>query len=402
MNRRHFLKLVLALIGSSRFPGQWNTGLAQANAQFIIPPTIQHVTETTATLYFRLKDLTSTGELLVKQADTIVQTIPLVTDALRQQILIEDLEPSTAYTYEVQVDGSPPPTYDDDAWQPLSFNTAPFEYPLRFCALGDSGFGHPTTRTLGTAIAQHELDFFLHLGDVVYWMHEYNNDHFYNYYVKYFKPFGDILRQMPHYPTMGNHDYDGPTFLDELPTYNWVFPPFGEDEYEGLRYWYSFQFNDIHFISLNSQLIYGRADLRNMQIEWLDEQLARDDSLYKVVFFHIAPFHSSDVHPGDGLPIAEQWLPKFEASNVKLVLTGHAHLYERLERNGITYIVAGAGSAINYTIGTRLPSSKTVYNGASYPIIELYEDKIGITAYDVDGNVIDEVEIEIALPIEEN
>lgn len=396
MNRRKFLQILFTIGGGLPFWPKVRPGYTQSSAQFIIPPTVHHVTETSAMVYFRLKDLTTTGQLLIKQANQVVQTIPLATDILRQQIMIDDLEPETAYTYEIQVDGGVPPTYDDDPWGPLGFRTAPFEFPLRFCALGDSGFGDSTTATLAEHIAQHDLDFFLHLGDVVYWMHQFNNDHFYNYYLKYFKPFSEIVRHMPHYPTMGNHDYDGPTFLDGLPTYNWVFPPFDDDQTaEGLRYWHSWKFNDIHFINLNSQLIYGRADLRNAQIEWLDEQLARDDSIYKVVFFHIAPFHSSDLHPGDGRPIMEQWLPKFEANNVKLVLTGHAHLYERLELNGITYIVAGAGSATNYSIGQQLAYSQKVYNGASYPIIELYEDKIHITAYDVEDNLIDDVGISI-------
>jgi hypothetical protein len=55
--------------------------------------------------------------------------------------------------------------------------------------------------------------------------------------------------------------------------------------------------------------------------------------------------------------VAENWVPKFEQSNVALVVRGHAHLYERLFKNGVHYLVAGAGSQTIYGQGEILEHS---------------------------------------------
>jgi hypothetical protein len=400
LNRRSFLKWATVLSGGLAGLRNARWAAAGTGQRFFIPPTIHHVTENNATLYFRLGEPTSTGIVRLTVAGETVQEIPFIAaaDTLRQQILFEGLAPATTYQYQVLVDDIAPPVLDfTEPWSGLQFTTPPFEWPLRVATVGDSGFGDDTTLALAKRMSLHEPDLFFHLGDVVYWMHEYNNDHFVNWYMKYFLPFYPMLKNSPHYATFGNHEQDGPAQLDGWPSYYWMFPPFNEDQHEGARTWYGFDINGIQFLSLNSQLFYSYPELKAEQDAWLDEKLARTDVLYTIPFFHVQVFTSSSPHQWDGIYIAEQWTPKFEAaaSKVPLVLSGHAHVYERSQQNGVNYIIAGGGSATIYGQGENIPQSVALWRLASYPIIDFYEDRIHLTAYSAEDEILDELEIEV-------
>lgn len=399
LSRRNFLRLA-ALGAGSGFANQYGLhGLlsAQTTPHFYIPPTIQHVTENSAILYFRVGRPTTQGLVRVSQDGQMVQEIAFEAtgSTLRQQFIIEGLEPATTYQYEVLVDGQTPGILDlpDASWEGLEFRTPPFEWPLRVAAVGDSGFGDKATYALAEKMGQHTPDLFFHLGDVAYWLHEHNNQHFLNWYLKYFLPFAPMLKRTAHYPTFGNHELDSPAILDEWPSYYWIFPPITEDNHLGARAWYSFDINGIQFLSLNSQLFYSYGDLIAKQEAWLDEKLARTDVRYTIPFFHVSPFTSSAPHQWDGTLVAQNWIPKFEAANIPLVISAHAHVYERVKHNGKTYIVAGSGSATIYGEGERLPQTVTMWRLPAYPIFDFYEDKIQITTRDADDNILDEAEI---------
>ncbi|HLA42330.1 MAG TPA: metallophosphoesterase, partial [Aggregatilineales bacterium] len=333
----------------------------------------------------------------VSKAGEIVREISFVTgDVLRQQIIIDGLEAATTYQYQVLVDGVQPFVLDDaEPWSPLEFTTLPFEMPFRVAAIGDSGFGDDTTVRLVEGIAAQNPDFLLHSGDVVYWMHEYDRNPWVNWYEKYFKPFKPLLTRMPHYPTIGNHEYDEAALIDGIPSYFWMFPPFNQDQAEGQRHWYSFDVNGIQFISLNTQLFYSYPQLKAEQETWLDQKLAREDVLYTVVFCHVALYSSASPHQWDGIYAAEAWTAKFEQNHVALVLSGHAHVYERLELNGVNYIVSGGGSATIYGQGERLAHSKNFWSLSHYPIFDFYEDHIHLTVYSVHGEILDDLDLAV-------
>lgn len=387
MHRRDFLKSVAVLSGGLLLRRQ-----AAAN-RFLIPPTVQHVTETTATIYWRLEYPTEAGLLRVNWAGVPVAELPFSGD--RAMLTVEGLGPGTRYTYEVLADGRRPTIYGPDfGWGPLGFQTQPFTWPLRIAAVGDSGFGEDVTVQLGALMAAQQPDLFLHLGDIVYRSHEYNNDIFFNWNLKYFRPFAPLLAQMPHYATPGNHDQEPSARLDGEYAYYTIYPPLDDDETR--RDWFSVDVNGIQFISLNSQLFYISREERDRQNAWLDAQLARPDVQYRVVLTHIPPYNSGDVHQWDGQPLVEQWVPRFQEAGVKLVLSGHAHLYERLHREGIHYIVAGNGSHSLYGRGERLRGSEVFHSRTGFALLDLYEDRVDVTALSVEGDVMDQAELPLA------
>lgn len=396
MDRRTFLKTMAVVAGSTAAYPALRLAHAQAQ-QFAIPPTVHHLTENSATIYFWLAQPTQKGILQITANGETVQEIPFTAplEDLRVQLVVDGLAAATQYEYAVLLDGAVPSvTGLETMWTGLSFRTPPYEWPLRVAAIGDSGFGDTTTRELAAHLAQQNPDLFLHLGDVVYWMHEYDNDPFVNWNIKYFSPFQETLRRAPHYATFGNHEQDGPArVIEGVPSYYWMFPPFDEQQQEGQRLWYSFDYNGIQFISLNSQLFYSLRALHSEQTAWLTERLARTDVLYNIVFCHVSPYTSAAPHQWDGMYIAEQWSPLFEAANVPLVISGHAHVYERLHRNGVNYIVAGSGSSTIYYQGEKLASSQVLWLLPSYPLFEFYEDRIHLTTFNQLGEKIDELDL---------
>lgn len=118
---------------------------------------------------------------------------------------------------------------------------------------------------------------------------------------------------------------------------------------------YAFGYGNTFFIACDSDIPDDST-----QLAWMHSQLARlDRKRYTnvVVFFHHPPF-SSGHHGGANVErqsasIRDKWMPMFRQYHVRLLLTGHEHLYEHwVERyadstgqHRIDEIVTGGGGA---------------------------------------------------------
>jgi predicted phosphodiesterase len=391
MQRRTFLKSLLALTGSGYLGRRAQAGMPY----FLLPPTTLHVSETSAVVYCWLSEPTSNGALILRQKQREIRRLALASDQAQIMVRLEGLSPATSYEYIVEVGGREPAYLDfADAWGSVAFHTQPYAWPIRFAAIGDSGFGDTVTRRLAANMVGQEPDFFIHLGDVVYNMEDYGSDSWRNWAVKYYRPFQEILRRMPHYATVGNHDRETATLLDGQSFYFWAFPPLDAAEaFNGQRQWYRFEANDVRFLALNSQSFYTDRSLA-AQNAWLDAQLADTSFRTNILFFHIPLWTSGSVHPDDGAPVAQTWQHRFQAvaEHIGLVLTGHSHLYERIQRGNIPYITSGGGSASIYRQGERVAGSQVAISLANYVLVEVYQDHIALKAFDIENNLLDETE----------
>jgi 3',5'-cyclic AMP phosphodiesterase CpdA len=96
---------------------------------------------------------------------------------------------------------------------------------------------------------------------------------------------------------------------------------------------------------------------RQTQIDWLRTALKRSVARWKIVFLH-HPFYSSAEYHGERvgdnprLPKEMKYLrdiiePILKDNRVRIVLSGHDHLYERIKvKNGLQYFVSGAGAKL--------------------------------------------------------
>jgi len=89
----------------------------------------------------------------------------------------------------------------------------------------------------------------------------------------------------------------------------------------------------------------GRDNLQNSpQGQWLTKAAPKATAPWKIVICHNAPFVSSQPHaPYEGHYPAGYMQWGFENLGVDVVISGHAHAYERLYVNDCSYIVCGSG-----------------------------------------------------------
>ena len=160
--------------------------------------------------------------------------------------------------------------------------------------------------------------------------------------------YGRFIDEKRFFPTLGNHDM----------TTDSGRPYFAYFELPGNERYYEFEQGDMHFFALNSD--WREADgigAGSRQAAWLQERLAASDSPWQIVYFHAPPYVSMK----DKEVAAMRW--PFAEWGADLVLSGHAHLYERLQVGGIPYVVNGLGGGGIYAFDEEaLPGSLVRFN----------------------------------------
>jgi hypothetical protein len=87
----------------------------------------------------------------------------------------------------------------------------------------------------------------------------------------------------------------------------------------------------------------SRADRILEQQAYARAELCGDERWKFVIFHH--PIYSSDAYHGSGYGYELIYHPIFVEAGVDIVFNGHAHNYERIEKDGIVYLVLGGGGA---------------------------------------------------------
>jgi len=146
------------------------------------------------------------------------------------------------------------------------------------------------------------------------------------------------------FPVLGNHDWDAPKVRCE-PYLDYFTLPGNERYYEFVR-------GPVHFFMLDND---GRepdgVTVGSKQYVWFSAAIKASRSPFQVVVAHHPP-HSSGEHG------SHEWADwHFAELGVDLMLCGHDHDYERIERDGIVYVVNGAG-------GGNLRHFETPVNGS--------------------------------------
>ncbi|MGH2619191.1 MAG: metallophosphoesterase family protein, partial [Anaerolineales bacterium] len=344
-----------------------------ASVSYRIPLTLRHVTSETAILYFEL-EVPAAGYLLYRPTTTgsagwFVHALDPA--AVRHQVELVGLSAGAAYQARVGLGESlsdlRAPWLFGARWGDVSFESAATDSPeLRIGVIGDSGYGQRSTWDLAELMASYRLDFVLHTGDLAYRVNE-EADPFEGYAKKYFLNLAPLLTGLPIYPVPGNHEYDRETYWLDRPFYFYAFAGVGIQGAAN-ESWYSFSRAGIQFLMLDSQVFHGAAG-RASQTAWVAERLADSNFRFSIPVFHTPPF-TSGLHRNDGTALAAEWLPRFEAAGVPLVLSGHDHNFERILFNGITYVVSGGGSRTLYPDSGFVPGSQAFAMQTHFVLLE--------------------------------
>lgn len=188
------------------------------------------------------------------------------------------------------------------------------------------------------------------------------------------------------FPALGNHDYSDAT--PSLTTYLKYFnlPGAGFKNSSGNERYYDFVEGSVHFFVVNSnpQEPDGTS-ATSKQAAWLKKQLAASTSTWNIVYDHHPPYSSDKTH---GSTKSLRW--PFAAWGADAVISGHAHTYERVQKNGIVYFVNGLGGASRYSFGKPVSGSKLRYRanwGAQF--VTATATTLTFTFRTVSGKVVD-------------
>ena len=237
--------------------------------------------------------------------------------------------------------------------------------PIRFVAFGDNAYGEAGERAIAYHAFKARPDFVMNTGDNVY---ESGLD---NEYARYFFPVynadvahprigAPILRSIPFYTVIANHDVHGKDAASHpvanfesqpdslayftnmhLPLTGPPAPPQAPpaigpadrvdafracagDRYPRMAN-YSFDYGDAHFLCLDSNVYVDPTDPG--WHDYIADDLGRTTARWKFVVYHHPAFNVGEEH------YEEQHMrvlsPIFEAHGVHVVLSGHEHNYQR-------------------------------------------------------------------------
>lgn len=147
--------------------------------------------------------------------------------------------------------------------------------------------------------------------------------------------------------------------------------------------YYSFEEGPATFLAIDS----SRGVVDDVQEKWLDQELARSNKPWKIAFTHISPYVSGDHGPSQSLQRSLDG--PLQQYGVRLLLSGHNHLYERTkEIRGTVHVVSGGGCCPRKS-GT---SEFTAYSASylHFVVITVSGDEMTIEAVDANGKVFDQ------------
>lgn len=101
----------------------------------------------------------------------------------------------------------------------------------------------------------------------------------------------------------------------------------------GTEQYYSFDYGNVHVVSLDSQLSNRDATQRATMRQWLVDDLSNNKLDWTVVIFHHPPYSKGENHDSNleqaEIDMRTGFAPVFEDYGVDVVYSGHAHSYER-------------------------------------------------------------------------
>ncbi|KAA9340223.1 metallophosphoesterase [Adhaeribacter soli] len=203
------------------------------------------------------------------------------------------------------------------------------------CGLDASGSQAATLNSYLKHVGSNPAEILLLLGDNAY---DSGTDG--EYQKNFFKPYGStLLKNHIIFPTPGNHDYGVQSSRSD-PYYKIFSMPAAAEcggVASGTKAFYSYDWGNIHFISLDS---YGTEspgstrlyDTLGTQVQWLKKDLAANTKKWVIAYWHHPPYsmgtHNSDTED-QMVKIRQNFIRILERGGVDLVLCGHSHVYER-------------------------------------------------------------------------
>lgn len=266
---------------------------------------------------------------------------------------LTDLTPGTTYEYRVGYDKK------RSDWMPLQTAQGNTFKALIFPDSQSSDYSAWAATKNPAWQANPDAQFFINMGDLV----DNGQDHY--QWNAWFDVVSDMASQIPVAPIMGNHETYDRDWKVRMPiAYLHLFslPTLGNADYQ--NQFYSFDYGDVHFIVLNTQITemaQFQPQLLADEMDWFRQDMNRTHKKWKVVLMHKDPLqygfaNRSEPREEGFSPEGKDWMPLFDEYSVDVVLSAHLHTYRDrghiadFKRNpqGPLYIITGVAGNVQY------------------------------------------------------
>lgn len=224
---------------------------------------------------------------------------------------------------------------------------------IRFAVIGDFGDAGTAAAQVAALIKSWQPDFIVTTGDNNYPDGEAstidaNIGQYYQEFINNYRgQYGPGSATLRFFPVLGNHDL---RTENGQPYYAYFTLP-GNERY------YDFVWGPVQFFMLNANpgSEPDGTNATSTQSQWLQRKLAYSRPPWQIVITHEPPYSSGKHGSSEWM----QW--PYAEWGADLILSGSDHSYERLERDGITYVVNGAGGRTLYFFREPLAGSQVRY-----------------------------------------
>ncbi|MDQ3364179.1 MAG: metallophosphoesterase family protein [Myxococcota bacterium] len=290
------------------------------------------------------------------------------------QVHLCDLEPGTAYSYQIGTDDAVSPIY--------TFRTAPDvaanpDAEVVFGFLGDSRDGYDVWAQLAAQVHERTPDLMLFSGDAVtigITQPEWEE------FLGRAEP---VLASVPLVFAHGNHEVNAVGYYAQF-----AMP--GDQENFGFDYGHA-------HVTVANDTPADIGALTGSTVDFLrDDFEASKDARWKLLMHH-QPMWSASNH-GSNLTLQMAWQPLVDQYHVDLVLNGHEHEFEITKplvgqtvmlspENATVYVVAGGAGAELYANGSEF---WTAYSEKTHSaaIVRVRRDQLTLEAFRPDGTLI--------------
>ena len=272
----------------------------------------------------------STSDTLIWGSDASSATLKDAKPSREHIFSLTNLQPDTKYWYQINLG------------QKEYFNALPAAgEPLHFAVASDAHFGagdsqNNLTEEMLQQIANpaNHFSLFFSIGDLVQYGFKDSE------WQTALQAMSAVTENIPTKYAVGNHD----TILGGLNRWETYCDPAGIPLQNGTQLYQRFDAGNVHFLVID--LEWSAEDFNAAQSAWLEQQLAsipKDD--WKIVIGHGFYYASGSVVDGwkwyDNPQTIDKLTPIFEKYGVDMVFSGHDHQMELLQKNGISYVIAG-------------------------------------------------------------
>ena len=298
----------------------------------------------------------------------VISIISYPFEVNRHMVEVSGLEPGEKYCFRV---GDASRGWWSDVG---TFEMADNSDSFTFFHMSDTQSGTPKqyetfAEVADTAFALYpDAKFIMHTGDVV------DSGKNFEQWNWLFNAASDTLLNTVMMPATGNHEEN----MDNATVENFLLTDYPQQDTTNGVY-YSFDYNNAHFMVLNTNDLNSDNTLGTKQLEWLKADAAASDKTWKIVALHKAVYSNGSHYDDDDVTALRKQLSTLMPQlDIDVVLQGHDHVYLRtsaMNNNAVCEIVERTVKHDGTTYTAMVNPDGTVYAIDGCAGVKYYQTK---------------------------